>query len=98
MTSFEVVTTADRPDLHEQLPDEFREVWPEFIFHDAISNEFLPKVDELFAHFNIVVTRGDLVVVGGWGVPLEWDHTINGLTTLREERPESFAIIRAQYS
>jgi hypothetical protein len=45
MGDLEIVTTADRHDLDEQARDAFRVVWPEFIFHDPISSEYIGQVE-----------------------------------------------------
>ena len=81
VADYEIVTNAERPDLHDQLPDAFREVWPEFIFHDPVSNEYVGRADELFPYFSVLIVREGLVVAGGWGVPLAWDGTVEGLTS-----------------
>ena len=79
MAEYAVVTHGDRPDLHDQLPDAFREVWPEFIFHDAVASEFIARVDQYFAFFGILIVDGEQVVAGGWGVPLAWDGRTDNL-------------------
>ena len=79
MPVFEVVTTVDRPDLHDQFEDAFRSVWPEFIFHDSISNQYVDRVQERFPQYDVTVVDGDRVVAGGWGVVLSWDRTIDDL-------------------
>jgi GNAT superfamily N-acetyltransferase len=79
MPQYAVVTHGDRPDLHDQLPDAFREVWPEFIFHDAVASEYIARVDEHFAFFGILIVDEGQVIAGGWGVPLAWDGTIDNL-------------------
>jgi GNAT superfamily N-acetyltransferase len=79
MSAFEVVTTVDRPDLQDQFEDAFRSVWPEFIFHDSISNQYVDRVQERFPLYDVTVVESDRVVAGGWGVVLSWDQTINDL-------------------
>ena len=40
----------------------------------------MPAVDRLFAHFNLVLLDDEATVVaGGWGVPLAWDGSVDGL-------------------
>ena len=75
----EVVTVADRPDLEQEAGAAFRERWPEFIFHDELPPQYMPRVDEYFAAFAIYLLDGSQVAAGGWGVPLLWDGTPEGL-------------------
>lgn len=75
----EFVTAADRSDLEEEAGAAFREKWPEFIFHDPISNKYVGRVEEYFPRYNILVLDDGAVVAGGWGVPLAWDGTVADL-------------------
>jgi GNAT superfamily N-acetyltransferase len=77
--SYEVVTASDRPDLDDEAAAAFRERWPEFIFHDQISAEYMPRVDGYFRGFSILLLNCGKVAAGGWGVPLCWDGTPSGL-------------------
>jgi GNAT superfamily N-acetyltransferase len=77
--SFQVVTSADRPDLHEAAGAAFRERWPEFIFHDEIPTQYMPKVEAHFGQFDVLLLHDGRVAAGGWGVPLMWDGTPAGL-------------------
>ena len=79
MPAFEIVTTADRPDLHDQFADAFRSSWPEFIFHDLVSSQYTARVQERFARYDVTVVHDGVVVAGGWGVALYWDATVDGL-------------------
>lgn len=79
MHGLEIVTTADRPDLHEQAGAAFRGLWPQFIFHDRLAAEYHPRSEEYFPQFDVLVTADGAVVAGGWGVPLRWDGTIADL-------------------
>lgn len=81
MAEHVVVTHGDRPDLHDQLPDAFRDVWPEFIFHDAVAQKYIARVDEYFAFFGILIVDQGQVIAGGWGVPLAWDGRTDELPT-----------------
>ena len=62
LPQYVVVTHGDLPDLHDQLPEAFREVWPESIFHDRLASEYISRVEEYFAFFGILVVDGDRVV------------------------------------
>jgi GNAT superfamily N-acetyltransferase len=75
----EVVLTQDRPDLEKAAEEAFRERWPEFIFHDALSKAYLPRVQELFRAYDILLLDNGKVAAGGWGVPFAWDATIEDL-------------------
>ena len=79
MGVLEVVTTADRHDLDEQAREAFRQVWPEFIFHDPVSSEHIGRVETYFPDYDVLVLDGGQVVAGGWGVPIRWDETIAAL-------------------
>jgi GNAT superfamily N-acetyltransferase len=81
MSRFTVVTTSDRPDLHEQFEEAYRSVWPELIFHDPVSKEYIGQVQSRFAEYDVTVVDDGCVVAGGWGVPLPWDGTIANLPT-----------------
>jgi GNAT superfamily N-acetyltransferase len=79
MAELEVVTSADRPDLEEQLTTVFRPVWPEFIFHDPIDAKYLSRVEACFPQYNLLVLDGQEIVTGGWGVPIRWNGTAGDL-------------------
>ena len=79
MSQFEIVTTAERVDLHEQFESAFKSSWPELIFHDAIAHQFTTAVQERFARYDVSVVHGNHVVAGGWGITLPWDQTLEHL-------------------
>jgi GNAT superfamily N-acetyltransferase len=79
MSDLEIVTTSDRPDLDEQARAAFRPGWPEFIFHDPISSQYIGRVADYFPHYDILLLDGGEVVAGGWGVPIRWDETASAL-------------------
>jgi hypothetical protein len=79
LVGFEVVTCSVRPDLEEEAETALRERWPEFVFHDALVKQYIERVDEYFAEFSIFVLHEGHVAAGGWGVPLVWDATVDGL-------------------
>jgi hypothetical protein len=80
MPQFEIVTTAQREDLHEQFATAFKRSWPEFIFHDAITHQFTAAVQERYARNDVTVISDNHVVAGGWGITLAW---INPWSTSR---------------
>ncbi len=79
MAELEIVTTAVRHDLDEQARDAFRAVWPEFIFHDPISSEYIAHVESYFPQYDVLLLDEGHVVAGGWGVPIRWDGTTSTL-------------------
>lgn len=79
MPELEVVTSADRRDLGEQVSAAFRPLWPEFIFHDPVAAEHIDRVETYFPRYDLLILDGGEVVAAGWGVPLRWDGTPGGL-------------------
>lgn len=75
----DVVTTGERPDLDQQAREAFRQRWPEFIFHDAVSAAHIERVETYFPQFDVLVLDEGRVVAGGWGVPMRWDGTLADL-------------------
>jgi hypothetical protein len=75
----DIVTAAERPDLEDEARSAFREKWPEFIFHDARSKTYLPRVHEYFGRYDVLVLADGRVVAGGWGVPFAWDGSAGDL-------------------
>ncbi len=78
MSDLEIVTTSDRPDLDDEARAAFRQNWPEFIFHDPVSNEYVGRVEAYFPFYDVMLLDRGAVVAGGWGVPLRWDGTVAG--------------------
>ena len=79
MAEIEIVTTADRRDLDDQVRAALRGVWPEFIFHDALVAAYIERVEAYFPRYDVLVLARGEVVAGGWGVPLLWNATAAGL-------------------
>jgi GNAT superfamily N-acetyltransferase len=79
MAELEVVTTSARPDLEDETRAAFRQNWPEFIFHDPISNAYVGRVEQYFPVFDVLLLDRGEVVAGGWGVPLQWNGTAHDL-------------------
>ncbi|HEY2443715.1 MAG TPA: GNAT family N-acetyltransferase [Streptosporangiaceae bacterium] len=74
-----VVTSGDRPDLDDEAGAAFRVEWPEFIFHDPVSNAYIDRVEQYFPRYSIMLLDDGEVVAGGWGVPLAWDGVVGTL-------------------
>jgi GNAT superfamily N-acetyltransferase len=79
MSELEIVTSADRHDLDDQARAAFRQNWPEFIFHDPVSAQYIVRVEGFFSYYDIMLLDDGQVVAGCWGVPLRWDGTTAGL-------------------
>lgn len=77
--STEVVTTSTRPDLADEAGIAFRERWPEYVFHDPVPPTCMERVNEYFPAFDVLLLLEGAVAAGGWGVPLAWDGTTQGL-------------------
>ncbi|HEY6933379.1 MAG TPA: GNAT family N-acetyltransferase [Marmoricola sp.] len=75
----DVVVSQDRPDLEQEAGAAFRERWPEFIFHDDVPRQYMPRVAEYFRDYDILLLDDGKVAAGGWGVPLVWDGTVEDL-------------------
>jgi GNAT superfamily N-acetyltransferase len=75
----EIVTTADRRDLDDEARAAFRGEWPEFIFHDPVSNAHVERVEAYFPGYDILLLADGEVVAGGWGVPIAWNATAAAL-------------------
>jgi GNAT superfamily N-acetyltransferase len=75
----QIVTTSERHDLDEQAEAAFRPGWPEFIFHDPISSEYIGRVETYFPQYDVLLLDDGQVVAGGWGVPIQWNGTVSTL-------------------
>lgn len=79
MTDIEVVTTSERHDLDKEAEAAFRPTWPEFIFHDPVTDEYINRVELYFPYYDVMLLEDGKVVAGAWGVPLQWDGQASGL-------------------
>ncbi len=77
--TLDVVTASTRPDLDEAAAAAFRTRWPEFVFHDPVPPRYLPRVEEYFSDYDVLLLVDGQVAAGGWGVPFAWDGTDEGL-------------------
>jgi hypothetical protein len=75
----DVVTTSDRPDLEDEARAGFRVKWPEFIFHDPVSRQYIDRVEKYFPSFDVLLLDEGRVIAGGWGVPMRWDGDVDNL-------------------
>lgn len=74
-----IFTLAERPDLESKvrsLPDMF----PEFMYHDAVVNRYWDSLFTDFAGFQIAVCEGgDEIVAAGHCIPVFWEGTAETL-------------------
>ncbi len=79
MSDPEIVTSAERHDLDDEVREALRGNWPEFIFHDPVARQYLSRIEAFFSYYDILLLDAGEVVAGGWGVPLRFDGTTAGL-------------------
>lgn len=79
MSDYSVHTYRERPEFRDELDWKY-EVWPEFMFHDNVSNPIWHCLFDYFPDFQLflVVESGECVGVGH-SVPFWWDGTTDGL-------------------
>ena len=66
-----IVTFAERPDLRESPTRAgLRDAWPEFILHDALSNEHWPRLYDEYPEFQFALVEGDVVLAEGASIPV----------------------------
>lgn len=75
----EVVTESERPDLEAECREAFRDNWPEFIFHDAITKKYIDRTQLYFPRLDILLLDQGRVLAGGWGVALNLDGSLTDL-------------------
>ncbi|MDQ0936716.1 hypothetical protein [Streptomyces turgidiscabies] len=64
----------------EQLKELFSESFPEFITADRLVSEYIGRVREWFPAWHLtLVDEGEVPVAAGWGVPVRWDGSVDGL-------------------
>ncbi|HET7016272.1 MAG TPA: hypothetical protein VFI65_20285 [Streptosporangiaceae bacterium] len=89
MADIEVVTSGQRHDLDEEARSALRSTWPEFIFHDPVSAQYLDRVEDYFPYYDVMLLDQGHVVAGAWAVPLCW----NGQTGSLPDRGYDGALI-----
>jgi len=75
----QIVTTSERHDLDQQAEAAFHPGWPEFIFHDPISSEYIGRVETYFPQYDVMLLDDGQVVAGGWAVPIQWSGIVSTL-------------------
>jgi GNAT superfamily N-acetyltransferase len=77
---FQVITPA-YPDYRNLLRGLTKEVWPEFMLHDAVANEHWHELLDRFADYQVALYDTDKHRVAGIGssFPLRWDGDLENL-------------------
>lgn len=68
MSSIEITTLAERPELLQHLYD-FKDAWPKFMLQDPIGNSLMGRVQELFPDQCVVATEDGELVAHGRSIP-----------------------------
>lgn len=66
----------------EQMKELFSESFPEFITADRLVSAYIGRVREWFPTWNLTLVDEDedeVPVAAGWGVPVRWDGSVEGL-------------------
>jgi GNAT superfamily N-acetyltransferase len=71
---FAIVTYADHPDLRNVMDQVESEPWPEFMFHDAVSNGLWNRLYDVFPdfQFGLLESRTGRLVAMANSIPLAW--------------------------
>lgn len=77
---FRVITPA-HPDYRNLLRGLTKEVWPEFMLHDAVANEHWHELLDRFAEYQVALYDAEKDRVAGLGssFPLRWDDRLENL-------------------
>ncbi|MGW0606913.1 hypothetical protein [Streptomyces sp. NPDC002640] len=80
--TFTIERSDARPRRGEDLKELFSEGFPEFIAADHLVKQYIGRVREWFAAFDLMLLDDqDVPVAAGWGVPLHWDDRPDTLPT-----------------
>jgi len=77
---FQVITPA-HPDYRNLLRGLTKEVWPEFMLHDAVANRHWHELLDRFADYQVALYDSEQSRVAGMGssFPLRWDDKLENL-------------------
>ncbi len=75
----EVVSHAERPELHERWAELVGAAWPEFMYHDAVCREHWWRLTEQFGGFQLYALDGAELVGGCNTIPFAWDGDAEAL-------------------
>jgi GNAT superfamily N-acetyltransferase len=76
---YKLVTTIERKDLIGKGDEIVVAVWPEFILHDAVANEYFFQLYEVFPEFQYWLLDGEEIVGIGNSIPILWKYKLNEL-------------------
>jgi GNAT superfamily N-acetyltransferase len=77
--SFELVTAAQRPELLQTERELNDRIWPEFMFHDSVSNKWFSKLYVIFPEFQFWLIKKEQIVGIGNTIPLAVNKEIEDL-------------------
>src|SRR5437773_2495976 len=66
-----LISLADRPDIFSR-PDDFRDAWPEFMYHDCVSSLFYDQVVTAHPEHCLVAVDRDGPVARAFSFPFHW--------------------------
>jgi len=75
----EFVTTIDRSDLIERGDEIVVQVWPEFMLHDAVANEYFFQLYSNFPEYQYWLLDGEEIVGIGNCIPISWKEKLADL-------------------
>jgi len=76
---YKVVSLKDRYDLFKEQDAVCEEVWPEFMLHDPVANEYWMQFVELFKDYQILIMDGDNILAVANTVPIFFDKQLEEL-------------------
>lgn len=73
------VTTMNRPDLIEKGDRIVEQVWPEFMLHDAVANEYFFQLYTVFPEYQYWLIEDEDIVGIGNCIPISWKGKLDDL-------------------
>lgn len=76
LTGFSAFTIQERPELLDQVHQMCAGVWPDFLIHDPIVNQYWPDLYRVYPDFQFVLVEDskDCVVGVGNSLPIAWEQ------------------------
>ena len=78
--SYKIISLEERYDLFERQDKICKEVWPEFMLHDAVANTYWMKFIETFKEYQLLIMDGKEIFAVINTVPMHFDKSINELS------------------